>query len=118
MALVGIYDADGSVRGELRYLLAKLRGRTPCVLCDITHGWNPRGARSWKRACARSAVELELAHRDEASAAQLAAAERLPCVVQGDGEAWVEVVSTQELATFRGAPDALLARLAQSQAGA
>jgi hypothetical protein len=36
--LIGVYNAEGSLRGELAYLLGKLTGRAHCALCDITHG--------------------------------------------------------------------------------
>ena len=36
--LVGIYNANGSVLGELKYLVGKLTGQSDCALCDITHG--------------------------------------------------------------------------------
>jgi hypothetical protein len=36
--LVGIYNANGSLIGELQYFFGKLTGQTHCALCDITHG--------------------------------------------------------------------------------
>ena len=41
--VVGIYNADGTIGGELSYALAKLARRGSCELCDVTHGWNPLG---------------------------------------------------------------------------
>ena len=35
--LIGVYDADGGLRGELAYVLGHLAGRAECALCDITH---------------------------------------------------------------------------------
>ncbi len=110
--LVGIYDADGTLAGELRYALGKLTGRAKCALCDITHGWNPMGSRQWKQACAASPVELVLVHRDEATAAQIAAASALPSIVAHDGDGWKEALTAAEIATFKGAPEGLLDRLA------
>ena len=110
--LVGIYDADGGLAGELRYALGKLRGRSKCALCDITHGWNPMGSRQWKQACAASPLELELVHRNEATAAQLAAAAQLPAIVAHDGERWSEALSTADIAACAGSPELLLERLA------
>ena len=59
--LVGIFDADGGLRGELRYVIDKLAGRGHCALCDITHGLNPLGKRSFKEACAAAGVTMTLA---------------------------------------------------------
>lgn len=36
--LVGVYDADGTVLGELSYFVKARLGRAHCSLCDITHG--------------------------------------------------------------------------------
>ena len=111
MSFVGIYDADGGLSGELRYVAAKLLGRGKCALCDITHGWNPMGSKRWKQACAMSDVELELLHRNEATAEQLAASSGLPAILrQRDGQ-WSEIVPASEIARYVGAPDALLERL-------
>ncbi len=111
--LVGIYDADGSLAGELRYAFDKLTGRSSCALCDITHGWNPMGSRRWKQACAASPVDLELVHRDDAAAEQLAAASALPSIVAHDGEGWSEALTTADIAGYKDSPEALLARLEQ-----
>lgn len=108
---MGIYDADGTLSGEVRYAIGKLLGRGKCALCDITHGWNPMGSRSWKQACEVSDVELDLVHRDEASAEQLAAATGLPSIVRGHEGQWSEVLTADEIAPYVGAPNQFLERL-------
>ncbi len=111
MSFVGIYDADGGLSGELRYVAGKLLGRGKCALCDITHGWNPMGSKSWKQARSVSDVDLELVHRNEASAEQLAATTGLPAIVRHRDGHWSEIATASELAQYVGAPDALLERL-------
>ncbi len=111
VSLVGIYDADGGLRGELRYVAGKLLGRGKCALCDITHGWNPMGSRSWKQACEVSDVELDLVHRDQATAEQLAAATGLPTIVRQQDGQWSELLTTAEIAQYVGAPTQFLERL-------
>jgi len=85
--LVGVYNGDGGVRGELAYVLGKLRGTTECALCEITH----RGLRSnpeWKDVVCNLAVPFDLVHRNERTAevAQLTG-DATPAVVAvtGDG---------------------------------
>jgi hypothetical protein len=78
--LIGIYDADGGVVGELRYVLGHLRGTTECSLCDITHGKLRRKAQ-WDRCVSQRGLDVELLHRNELTAAQSAAASQLPCVL-------------------------------------
>lgn len=111
MSFTGIYDADGTLIGELRYVAGKLLGRGKCALCDITHGWNPMGSRSWKQACEVSDVELELVHRDEATAEQLAATTGLPSILRHVDKRWSEVIPATEIAQFVGNPSGLLERL-------
>lgn len=33
----GIYNADGGLVGEVRYVVGHLLGTAECALCDITH---------------------------------------------------------------------------------
>ena len=110
--IVGIYNADGGLRGELRYALGLMSGGSHCSLCDITHGWNPTGSRRWKQACAASPVELVLVHRDEATAGQIAAASELPSIVAHDGDGWCELFASADIAACDGSPQLLLERLA------
>lgn len=106
--LVGIFDADGGLRGELRYLIDKLAGRGHCALCDITHGLNPLGKRTFKEACAAAGVTVTLLHRDDASPEQLAAAGELPAVLAGAGTDWRVLVPPKDLAACEGSPARLL----------
>ncbi len=106
--VVGVFDADGGLRGELRYVVDKLAGRGHCALCDITHGMNPLGKRSWKDACAAAGLTMELLHRDEAAPEQLDAAGALPAVVVSDGAGWRVLVRSGELAACGGSPDRLV----------
>lgn len=110
---MGIYGADGGLSGEVRYAFGKLLGRGKCALCDITHGWNPMGSRSWKQACATSDVELELVHRNEATAEQLAAVTGLPSIIRQRDAQWSEVLTTAEIAQYVGAPAQFLERLGE-----
>ncbi len=78
--LVGIYDADGGLRGELAYLAGKLAGRH-CSLCDITHS-PVRRRREWDSYVASLPVPFEVLHRNERSARLTEATDgREACVV-------------------------------------
>tara|TARA_B110000438_G_scaffold278342_1_gene301800 strand:- start:419 stop:766 length:348 start_codon:yes stop_codon:yes gene_type:complete len=103
--LVGIYNADSGIIGELTYLFNKVLGKNHCHLCDLTHGWNPNGRRSWKEACATSSLEISFIHRNEATDAQLAAAELLPAVVAFNDGKWVCIVTSAELAKHSDDPN-------------
>jgi hypothetical protein len=85
--LYAIYDADGSVLGELRYLRDRCIGKAECALCDLTHGWNPMGRPAWRQ---RNGVTASLIwlHRDELPEHALHHLRgQLPCIaVDRDGD--------------------------------
>jgi hypothetical protein len=78
--LIGVYDADGGLRGELAYLAGKLGGHH-CSLCDITH--SPiRRRREWDTYVGTLPVPFEVVHRNERSRAVQEATEgREACVI-------------------------------------
>jgi hypothetical protein len=66
----GIYNADGGVWGETRYLIGHLLGTTACSLCDITH--SPiRRKPEWDAMVARLGVPLDVRHRNEIAPAEI-----------------------------------------------
>lgn len=110
MKFAGIYNADGTLLGEVAYVVRKYTGRGHCELCDITHG-TLRRKPEWDAACARVGLEIELLHRDEASAEQLRAAGPLPAVVADDGSGWRLVAGPAELGACEGDPERLISLL-------
>ena len=78
--IIGVYDADGGLRGEIAYLAGKLAGRH-CTLCDITHS-PVRRRREWDAYVSTLPVPFEVVHRNERTPALEAATEgREACVV-------------------------------------
>lgn len=110
MRYVGIYNADGTVLGELRYVVGKLRGTTSCSLCDITHG-KVRPRKEFFTACAQAAIEIELLHRNEATSEQLAAAGVLPALIAEVEGTWQCVLTASDLEECAGSPAQLISRL-------
>jgi hypothetical protein len=86
--LIGVYNADGGLAGELSYFFGHLVGLRHCTLCDITH--SPiRKKSQWKAFEERLrndlGVEFVLVHKNERTPEQLAASEgREPCVLIQD----------------------------------
>jgi hypothetical protein len=62
--LIGVYDADHTMRGELRYWVGARLGRAHCALCDVTHGVL-RARRTWKEYRAGLPVPFDTYHRDD-----------------------------------------------------
>ena len=84
--LIGVYDADGGLRGEIAYLAGTLAGHH-CTLCDITHS-PVRRRREWDSYVSTLPVPFEVVHRNERSMALQRVTEgREACVVAecGDG---------------------------------
>ena len=113
MRLVGVYDADGGLRGELSYLLGKARGRH-CSLCDITHS-PVRRRREWDDFVATLPVPFDVVHRNERDpAVEAATAGREPCVVAKTIDGIVMVLDGADLGhadSVGGLADALDAAL-------
>ncbi len=106
--LIGVYDADGTVLGELAYAVGHALGRRNCALCDITHG-RLRRRPELDAAIARLGVEVQLLHRDE-QPAELAAltAGGLPCVVAETTVGRVVLLDTETLVECGGDPRAFV----------
>lgn len=106
--LIGIYNADGSLRGELTYLLAKLSGRAPCALCDITHNW-VRPSRDFQQAVRELPVPFDFVHSDTRSRPlRNASREGTPCVVAETDAGLRVLLGPEEIERCAGDPSALL----------
>lgn len=120
-ALTGVYHADGTVLGELRYWVGARLGRAHCSLCDITHG-SVREKAAWRAVRAELPVPFRAVHLDERSPDELAASDgRTPCVL-AHTESGIEVLlGPAELDACAGDPGLLVAelrRLLAARAGA
>ncbi len=116
--IVGVYDADGGLRGELAYVLGKAVGATHCALCDITHGSVAvTGRRGWKEL--RRRLPIRAVHRDERDP-ELAAAtgDALPCVVALTDAGVVPLLSPADLDACGGALEVFEQRLHDALAAA
>ncbi len=69
MRFLGVYDADGGLAGELRYVVGHLLGTGECALCDITHS-PVRRKRTWDAMVAELDAPFDLRHRNELTEAE------------------------------------------------
>ena len=101
--IIAIYDADLSILGELTYAIGKVTGTRSCALCDITHGFNPLGKRSWRGYC-DDRPEVEWLHRNEISDEMLAQLpSSLPCVIKQDARGCLSILlDASELSACEG----------------
>ena len=83
--LIGVYNADGGILGELSYFFGHLVGIKSCSLCDITH--SPIKKKNdfkafEKRILEERGIAFRLVHMNERTEAELAASKgREPCVL-------------------------------------
>ena len=96
--LIGVYDADGGLRGEIAYLAGKVAGRH-CTLCDITHS-PVRRRREWDSYISSLPVPFDVVHRNERSATLERVTEgREACVVaECDDGSLVFLLGNEDLA--------------------
>lgn len=121
--LVGVYDADGGLRGELAYLAGKVRGQH-CSLCDITHS-PVRRRREWDAYVSSLPVPFDVVHRNERDPRVTSATQgREPCVVAECGDGRIVLVMDDEalhrasdVAGLAAALDAAVARAGLSWPG-
>jgi hypothetical protein len=105
--LVGVYHADGSVMGELRYWVGARLGRAHCALCDVTHG-TFRARPEWKACVAALPVPFTTVHLDERDPDLRAATEgRTPCVAAEGPSGWSVLVTASEIEACAGSPAAI-----------
>ncbi len=116
---LGVYDADGGLAGELRYVIGHLLGTTACALCDITHS-SVRRKPAWDRMVATLGAPFDLRHRNELTEAErhATAAMQLPYVAAqlGDGT-FVEVLDTAALTACAGDLEKFRTRLLAATPG-
>ena len=105
--LVGVYDADGTLRGELAYWVGARLGRTHCALCDITHGL-ARERSEWKTCRAGLPVLFDTYHRDDQPEDVSAASGGIvPVVLAETDDGFVVLLGPEELSECAGSVEQL-----------
>ena len=103
--LVGVYNARGSLRGELEYGWGKLTGRAHCALCDITHR-TVRRRPELDRWVESMPVPVDLVHLDERTDDVVAASDgRTPCVLAYTSHGLVVLLGPSALESCAGDVD-------------
>jgi len=108
-SLTGVYHANGSLTGELAYVVGKALGRAHCALCDITHGTFTEKS-AWRECRDGIPVPFDTVHLDERSdAVRAATTDWTPCVVATTDGGIVRLLGPDDLEVLGGEPAALVA---------
>lgn len=99
--IIGVYDADSTVIGEVTYWVKARLGRAHCSLCDLTHG-TFMVKREWVE-CTRSlGVPVTTYHRNDAPAEVLAAVAGFPSLLVRGSAGLRVVADAGDLDRFAG----------------
>jgi hypothetical protein len=110
--LIGVYDADGTFRGEVAYWIGARLGRRHCALCDITHGVFSERA-DWQTCRAELPVPFDTYHRNDMPEAVRQLGVTLPAVFV-ETDAGVEaLLGAEVLAACAADPEALVSAMRQ-----
>lgn len=100
--LTFVYDADGTLTGELRYWFGTLVGAVEhCSLCDITHSrWGKRS--DFARCAERIEVPISYLHRNDLDDTTRRLAGQLPVVLGHRGHDTHVLLTAADLASLDG----------------
>jgi hypothetical protein len=100
--LIGVYDADASLLGEVSYWVGARLGITHCSLCELTHGLFTKKS-EWKQCADSLSVPFRLFHRDDAPADVITALDgKFPSVLLRTTEGVKTILTKDELENFGG----------------
>jgi hypothetical protein len=100
--LVGVYNANGTLTGELAYFVGARLGRAHCALCDITHGL-VRERPAWTTCRANLPVPFDTHHlNDQPEAVQAACDGVAPVVLAQTDTEVVVLLGPHELQACHG----------------
>ena len=109
--LIGVYDADATLWGEVSYWVGARLGQRHCSLCDITHGVFTKKSQ-WQACELRLPVEFHTFHRnDQPDDVRACIGEHLPAIVARTDAGVVMLVNDAQLQACAGDPQRLLALL-------
>ena len=106
--LIGVYDADGTLRGEIAYWIGARLGRRHCSLCDVTHGAFTEKS-DWKRCRTALPVPFDTYHRnDQPDEVRRATGDHAPVVVAETAEEILVLLDDAQISAAGGDPDHLI----------
>ena len=100
--LIGVYDADSTLFGEISYWVGARLGITHCSLCELTHGLFTKKT-EWTQCAESLSIPFRLFHRDDAPHDVLnALTGEFPAVLQRTNNDVSVILTKEELERFDG----------------
>jgi hypothetical protein len=100
--IIGVYDADSTLVGEVSYWIGARLGRTHCSLCELTHGVFTVKS-TWKSCTLELHVPFTTYHRNDAPADVLTCASgQFPVVLVRTNQELMVLLNREQLEAFNG----------------
>ena len=112
--VIGVYNADGTVWGEVSYWVGARIGTAHCSLCEITHG-TFRESAEWKSCRDSLSVPFSTFHRnDQPDDVRTAANDITPVVVARTVTGCVVLLGPEDIETCSGRAEHLASLIEQA----
>jgi hypothetical protein len=106
--LIGVYDANGTLRGEIAYWIGARLGRRHCSLCEVTHGLFTV-KEEWKRCRDGLPVAFDTFHRDDQpEVVRAATGDRAPVVLAETDGGLIVLLDGMQIESAGGDPQRLM----------
>lgn len=106
--LIGVYDAEGTLRGEVAYWIGARLGRRHCSLCEVTHGLFTE-KNEWRSCRDGLPVPFDTYHRDDQPPQiRVISENRAPVVVAETTTGHVVLLDGQRIEEADGDPHQLV----------
>lgn len=106
--LIGVYDAQGTLRGEAAYWIGARLGRRHCSLCEVTHGLFTE-KNEWRSCRDGLPVPFDTYHRDDQPPEiRVISENRAPVVVAETTTGHVVLLDGQRIEEADGDPHQLV----------
>jgi hypothetical protein len=106
--LIGVYDAEGTLRGEAAYWIGARLGRRHCSLCEVTHGLFTE-KNEWRSCRDGLPVPFDTYHRDDQPPQiRVISENRAPIVVAETTTGHVVLLDGQRIEEADGDPHQLV----------
>lgn len=100
--LIGVYDADSTLIGEISYWVGARLGTTHCALCELTHGMFTQKS-EWKECSRDFSVPFQTFHKNDVPADVCDEANgAFPLVLARSPEGLQIILTNTDLKKFEG----------------